>query len=436
VPATIEPATVSFGAITSTTASINRNLNITNTGSASATFTLTLSHADSLVKIPTPSVTIPASQSANVTVQLSGNRPAAGSYEGFILVQGGGQTLRVPYQYLVGSGVPADAFAIAGSFFVAGLGDTGWFAFLRVVDPYGVPVKKAPLLFTKDQGDAKITVGDLTSDAVLGNGGINFNIGSTAGEIAFTGHVGSFSVPFDGYSRAYPAISPNGVVNAASGQIGQGLAPGSYVAIYGSALSDALQVESTASLPVSLSQVSVSFDAGSLSLPGHLHFVSPGQVNVQIPWELQGQSSVQMKVSVGLLQSYLYTLPLAPTSPGIFEIAGVAAAEDANYAVIGPNHPAVRGQSIAIFVNGLGPVSNTPASGEPSSGVNLSQTPSLPTVTIGGANAQVDFAGLTPPTVGLYQVNVKVPPSIAAGNQQVVVAMGGVSSKPSTLPVQ
>jgi uncharacterized protein (TIGR03437 family) len=436
VPATIEPATISFGAITSTTASISRNLKITNTGSAPAAFTLTLSHADSLVKIPAQTATISPGQFANVTVQLSGNRPAAGSYEGFILVQGGGQTLRVPYQYLVGTGVPADAFPIASSFFVAGLGDTGWFAFLRVVDPYGVPVKSAPLLFTKDQGDAKITVGDLTSDTTLGDGGINFNIGSTAGEIAFTGHVGSFSVPFDGYSRAYPAISPNGVVNAASGQIGQGLAPGSYVAIYGTALSDALQLESTASLPVSLSQVSVSFDAGSLSLPGHLHFVSPGQVNVQIPWEFQGQTSVAMKVTVGGLQSYVYTLPLAPASPGIFEIAGVAAAEDANYAVIGPSHPAVRGQSVAIFVNGLGPVSNTPASGEPSSGVNLSRTTSLPTVTIGGVNAQVDFAGLTPFTVGLYQVNVTVPSGIAAGNQQVVVSAGGVSSKPSVLPVQ
>jgi uncharacterized protein (TIGR03437 family) len=296
-------------------------------------------------------------------------------------------------------------------------------------------VANTPLLFTKDQGDATITVGDTQPD-LLGDGGINFNIGSTAGEIAFTGHVGSFAVPFDGYSRPYPAISPNGVVNAASGQIGQGLAPGSYIAIYGSALSDALQVESTASLPVSLSQVSVSFDAGTLSLPGHLHFVSSGQVNVQIPWEFQGKTSVQMKVTMGGLQSDVYTLPLAPTSPGIFEIAGVAAAEDAKYAVIGPNHPAVRGQSIAIFVNGLGPVSNTPGSGEPSSAVNLSQTPSFPTVTIGGVNAQVVFSGLTPFTVGLYQVNVTVPSGIAAGNQQVVVAMGGVSSKPSVLPVQ
>jgi uncharacterized protein (TIGR03437 family) len=435
--ATIEPATISFGPITSTTASISRNLKITNTGSPSPTFTLTLSHTDSLVKIPIPTATIAAGQSANVNVQLSGTRPAAGSYEGFVLVQGGGQTLRVPYQYLVGSNVPADVFAVSSPY-ITPTNDLGWYVGTRVIDQFGVPVSKMPATFTKDGGDATITGGDYNSDN-FGDAGVLFSTGATPGEITFTGHIGSFSVPFDLVSRVRPAISPNGVVNAASGQIGQGLAPGSYIAIYGSALADALQVESTASLPVSLSQVSVSFDAGTLSLPGHLHFVSPGQVNVQIPWEFQGQTSVKMKVTVGVaigMQSAVYTLPLAPASPGIFEIAGVAAAEDSNYAVIGPNHPAVRGQSIAIFVNGLGPVSNTPASGEPSSGVTLSQTPVLPTVTIGGANAKVDFAGLTPFTVGLYQVNVTVPAGIAAGNQQVVVAIGGVSSKPSVLPIQ
>jgi uncharacterized protein (TIGR03437 family) len=243
-------------------------------------------------------------------------------------------------------------------------------------------------------------------------------------------------VIFDGVSRPYPAIATGGVVNAASGQNGQGLAPGSYAAIYGTALADALQVESTASLPVSLSQVSVSFDGGGLSLPGHLHFVSPGQVNVQIPWEFQGQMSAQMKVTIGGLQSAVYTLPLAPVSPGIFEISGIAAAEDLSYTVIGQNHPAQRGQAVTLYVNGLGPVSNTPASGDPAGTQQLSSTVNPVTVTIGGANAPVSFAGLTPGTVGLYQVNVTVPAEIAAGNQAVTVTVGGVSSKASVLPVQ
>src|ERR1039457_4233714 len=114
-------------------------------------------------------------------------------------------------------------------------------------------------------------------------------------------------------------MNGNGVVNASSDLVGQGLAPGSYISIYGTSLADALVFSPTLSLPVSLGTVSVSFDGGGLSLPGHISFVSPGQVNVQIPWEFQGQSSVKMAVSVGYIPSAVYTVPLNTDSPGIFE---------------------------------------------------------------------------------------------------------------------
>jgi uncharacterized protein (TIGR03437 family) len=431
--ATIEPATISFGPLTSTTVSISRNLKITNLGSSPLTLNLTLSHPDSLVQIPSPNVTIAAGQSQNVTVRLSGNRPATGSYEGFIVVS---PSLRVPYQYLVGSGVPADLFCVRDCGFSAGIQDGYEYGLaMRAIDSFGVPVVSSPVLWNKLAGDATQTYYDPATDR-LGDATYFFKINSTPGDLIYTGATGSFSVEFDGFVRPLPAISTNGVVNAASGQIGQGLAPGSYAAIYGNALSDALQVASTAELPVSLSQVAVMFTGGGLFVPGHIYFVSPGQIDVQIPWEFAGQSSVTMQVMAGYLPSATYTLPLAPASPGIFEIGGFAAAEDVNYAVIGANHPAQRGQPVAIFVNGLGAVSNPPASGVPTGTAALSQTSQLPTVTIGGVDAHVDFAGLTPSTVGLYQINLTVPPSVAAGNQPIVVSIGGVSSKASVLPVQ
>jgi uncharacterized protein (TIGR03437 family) len=179
---------------------------------------------------------------------------------------------------------------------------------------------------------------------------------------------------------------------------------------------------------VSLSGVSVSFDADGISQPGHLHYVSPGQVNVQIPWEFQGKSSVKIKVTIGDLQSPTYTLPLAAYSPGIFAAV--------NTAGITPSNPAKTGETILLFANGLGSVTNQPASGEPSPTDPLARTPENPTVTIGGINASVSFSGLTPQFVGLYQINVIVPGNVPSGNQQVVVKIGGVDSKPFVLPVQ
>jgi uncharacterized protein (TIGR03437 family) len=266
------------------------------------------------------------------------------------------------------------------------------------------------------------------------------NIGSQPGDQIFTATAGGLSVEFDGYAVPLPAVNGNGVVNASSNQVGQGLAPGSYISIYGTYLADALVFSPTLSLPVSLGTVSVSFDGGGLSLPGHLSFVSPGQVNVQIPWEFQGQSSVRMTVWLSYIPSAVYTVPLNTYSPGIFEFSDnghlSAAATDANGVVFTQANPAKRGQTIVLYVNGLGPVDHQPPSGEPTPLPPPLANTVLPTVTIGNIAAHVDFSGLSPGWVGLYQVNLDVPQNAATGPQPIVVSIGGVASKASVLPVE
>jgi uncharacterized protein (TIGR03437 family) len=143
-----------------------------------------------------------------------------------------------------------------------------------------------------------------------------------------------------------------------------------------------------------------------------------------------------VKVTIGGLQSYVVNVPLAAYSPGIFEIGGLAAVQDANFVLVNQAHPAVRGQAIQIYVNGLGPVSNQPASGEASPGPPLASTMATPTVSIGGVPAQVIFSGLTPGVVGLYQLNVIVPQNAPAGVQPLTLSIGGVDAKASMVPVQ
>jgi uncharacterized protein (TIGR03437 family) len=240
-----------------------------------------------------------------------------------------------------------------------------------------------------------------------------------------------------------PAISANGAVNAASFQAGPA-APGSYISLFGTGLSDDTRAATTASLPLSLDSVSVSFDvpAANLSLPGRLVYVSPGQVNLQVPWELQGRSSAHIKVSVEFSSGVVYTLPLAAYSPAVFEYTEassgtrLAAAQDANFGLIGSANPAQRGQTIVLYANGLGPVDNPPATGEPAPAQPLANTLATPVVTISGQRATVTFSGLAPGFPALYQINAVVPPSVATGVQPVVVSIGGTDSKSVSIPIQ
>jgi uncharacterized protein (TIGR03437 family) len=443
VAATLEPAAISFGPIT--LLPINRTLTITNVTGAGATFTLSVrqltsdSIAQVMLNFPSGpgqqqlSATVPAGQSQQITVSLQniGNqRVSIGSYEGFIDVKSpGSPELHLPYSYVVGIGVPYDIFPMQNGSFTGIPNDLGWRLAFRVVDPYGVPVANTPVSFRVVSGGGKFDAagGDKTTDA-LGNAAVLVDLGPNQGDQIFTGTVLGLTQEFDGYVRRLPAIKNGGVVNAAPPfQVGQGLQPGSYISIFGADLSDApLLVETTPSLPVSLGQVSVSFDGGGKSLPGHIHYVSPTQINVQIPWEFQGQSSVQMKVTLyGYLWGALYTVPLANYSPGIFAIT-----DGASNAVIWTpsnptSNPAKRGGSIVIYANGLGPLSTPQSSGDPASSTQLVSTTATPAVTIGSSPAGFIFSGLTPGIVGLYQVNVSVPPDAPTGTQPLKLSIGG-----------
>jgi uncharacterized protein (TIGR03437 family) len=216
------------------------------------------------------------------------------------------------------------------------------------------------------------------------------------------------------------------------------------VSIFGTALADEILSAPTASLPLSLSNVSVSFDVPSanLSLPGRLHLVAPGQINVQVPWELRGQTSVLVKVSIGDVSSEVYTLPLVEYSPGVFEyrdaVSGqtLAAALDEGYAVVGGGNPVARTRRVQLFLNGLGTVDHEQATGEPAPADPLARTTVIPEVTIGGVKAAVEFSGLAPFFAGLYQVNVVVPGDAPTGIQPLVVTVNGVMAKESKLAIQ
>jgi minor extracellular serine protease Vpr len=439
---TAEPSTLSFGVLRSRSLPPTQGLTLRNHGTAPLALTLSVTPSG-LLSLDRTAVTIAPGQSANVLATLSGALPPAGSYEGAVSIQGGATTLHVPYLYLVGDGVGYNLLVLSGSGFVGVVDGAvpGRGLAFKLTDQYGVPVQGAPVQFSVARGGGAIRAADLQTDA-YGVATAQAVLGPANGIQQFSAVSGGLTALFSGGARVRPTIQINGIVNAASFEVGAGAAPGSYVSIFGTALSDEILSAPSASLPVSLSNVSVSFDVPSanLSLPGRLHLVAPGQVNVQVPWELLGQTSVLVKVSIGDVSSEVYTLPLAEYSPGVFEyqVSGetLAAALDENYAVVGGGNPVARTKRVQLFLNGLGPVDHEQATGEPAPVDPLARTTATPEVTIGGVKATVEFSGLAPLFAGLYQVNVVVPGDAPTGIQPLVVTVNGVRAKTSKLAIQ
>ena len=269
-------------------------------------------------------------------------------------------------------------------------------------------------------------------------------LGSTVNSnVTITASGSGYSQSFSGTIRAQPTISAGGVVDAAASKTP--IAPGSYVSIYGASLTENYTDSVTAALapfalPLTMDGVTVSFDVPSakISVPGHLTYVSPTQINVQAPWELQGQTSAQVKVTLyGYSYGNVVTVPLADTAPQFFDIGGgIAAARDQNNAIVTAANPVKRGQVVQLYMNGLGPVTNGPASGEFASSTALTYTKAQDTaLTIGGQPAQVLFTGLAPSFPGLYQVNAIVPAGISAGTVPISLTIAGATTKALTLPV-
>ena len=167
-------------------------------------------------------------------------------------------------------------------------------------------------------------------------------------------------------------------------------------------------------------------------------------VIVQVPWELQGAPSAQVKVLVdGFVPSNVVSVPLVQYAPALFPTGSIVYAYNlTTQSEISASSPAHAGDMVQLFANGLGPVNNQPASGDDlPAAPNQATTSSTPTVTVGNQPATVSYSGLgyaLPDSILWFQytVTVQIPSGLAAGNQPVVLSIGGVSSTAVSIPIK
>ena len=216
------------------------------------------------------------------------------------------------------------------------------------------------------------------------------------------------------YAASVPSPIISAVVSAADSK--SAAAPGGLITIYGSNLSPTNQATSQIPVPTALANSCITVNGQ----PIPLIFVSPTQVNAQMPFQAVGAETIVVHTPGGTSDNF--NLTVQPTAPAVFlsgvagpstnlptiiRIANGALATDAN-----PIHP---NDVLIIYVTGLGQTNPAGLTGYPAPGNPLSSALTSVNVSLGGMSLPVTYAGLAPGEVGVYQINVTVPGGTPTG---------------------
>ncbi len=231
------------------------------------------------------------------------------------------------------------------------------------------------------------------------------------------------------------------VVNSANSS--EGAVAGGWSTIYGSNLSSTTRSWDGEdivgdNLPVQLDGVSVTIGGKA----AYVAYVSPTQLNVLAP---SGVPSGEVSVSVTSAPGESGSAPssLSDANPGLFLWNGLyAVAQHGDYSAVGPpglfpgmtTTPAKPGETILLYGTGFG--ATAPPSGVGEIARQTFPLPFLPAVSIGGVPAVVEYAGIPQGGAGLYQINVRIPESVADGDLPISLAYGQATSSNAFLTVR
>jgi uncharacterized protein (TIGR03437 family) len=208
-------------------------------------------------------------------------------------------------------------------------------------------------------------------------------------------------------------------------------APNSVATIFGSGLARSSQgltadVILNNTLPKELNSTRVYV----LDEPAPLLYVSDGQVNFLVPGD-QLDGDVKIRVVREGVTGPEITVTLVDAAPALFQTAaGYAIAAHVDNSVIAPGSPAQAGEIIVVYACGLGRTQPNPAPGVIPQTAALIQRLSDLKVYLGGTAidpGSILYAGLTPGSAGLYQINLVLPDDLGT-DPEIRVAIADQSS--------
>jgi uncharacterized protein (TIGR03437 family) len=232
-----------------------------------------------------------------------------------------------------------------------------------------------------------------------------------------------------------PAIATGGVINSFISSQGLPIAPGAVVQIFGSALAGGIASGTVANGRLSTSVAGTSVKIGGLDAP--IAYASPTQINLQVPAELQANREYPVIVNVNGVYSKpepIHTIAQQPVLAAFGD--GKIIAQDTNFSLINSQNPTHAGNVITLYLTGMGATNTAIPTGTLAPASPLATTAVTPQVTIDGVTADTLFSGLTPGSVGLYQINVRIPAGPRTGDLPLVVSQSGTASNTAILPVR
>jgi uncharacterized protein (TIGR03437 family) len=237
------------------------------------------------------------------------------------------------------------------------------------------------------------------------------------------------------YSGLGVFIDPLSIFNAASyAPITNPVAPGEFVSIFGSGLASTTASAQSLPLPARAGLGGVQVMVNGRYAP--LSYVSPTQINLLVPnatGPVSGESYATFQVINNNEASNKVTVHTNYTAPGAFSLTsnggtyppgiGPAAVLHADYSLVTPSNPAKAGETLQLYLTGLGSVTPSVADGAAASTTTLSVVDGQVAVYVGGVTSKVAFAGLAPGFAGLYQINFVVPSGITTGTSNYLIVI-------------
>lgn len=267
-----------------------------------------------------------------------------------------------------------------------------------------------------------------TGAARISMNGRTMAIDAASGTVYLLTASGLSILPAATTTAAAPSFTAGGVTNTANFQ--PKIAPGGLISIFGKNLASDANSQGTP-LPTTLGGACVTFN----NAPIPLLATSAGQINAQVPTTLAaGNYPVVIRSFATNTASNSVTVAVAKYAPAVFVDASGPAIFHANGQRVDASHPAVRDEHLTIYATGLGVTTGgRVTTGVPAPSSPLAVTSPLQVFfgdpTISDSGVIVDWSGLAPGSIGVYQINCRVPGTHLKGNGlAVTLRIGGISS--------